>query len=42
MRQTFLSPTLADLFLGVCGWMCVCVLGGECSKFKDIMTAATY
>ena len=30
MRQTFLSPTLADLFLGVCGWMraCVCVWGG--------------
>ena len=44
MRQTFLSPTLADLFLGVCGWMrvCVCGGGGRCSKFKDIMTAATY
>ena len=28
MRQTFLSPTLADLFLGVCGWMRVCVWGG--------------
>ena len=43
MGQTFLSPTLADLFLGVCGWMHVCVCGrGRCSKFKDIMTAATY
>ena len=42
MRQTFLSPTMADLFLGVCGWMRVCVWGGRCSKFKDIMTAAAF